>query len=236
MKLISVSCVLFLAGTACSRLATPNAMPAAPAGATAAATRDAVTYKTIFTFDGTDGAGPAAPLIALKGELYGTTSDGGTSVCGVVFSPSTTGKEKVLHYFDSDGCSPLGLTYAKKVLYGIANRGGDHADGTVFKMKTNGDIVWATSLGSSADGANPEGNAIYYKRAIYGTASAGGNACGGDGCGTVFEVKKGQEHTLYNFKGEGHSVYDGTTPTAGSLKSAITMRCSQIETLERNCR
>ncbi len=68
---------------------------------------------------GADGKGPlAAPLIGSDGTLFGTTYEGGAAAgcgnsfgCGIVFSLSSAGKEKVLYAFCklkncADGAAP----------------------------------------------------------------------------------------------------------------------------------
>ena len=53
----------------------------------------------LYAFKGEpDGYRPLAPLIAVKGKLYGTTTSGGL-YSGTVFSVTTTGSEKVLYTF-----------------------------------------------------------------------------------------------------------------------------------------
>jgi uncharacterized repeat protein (TIGR03803 family) len=74
----------------------------------------APTETVLYSFTGSDGAGPLASLIAdSAGNLYGTTSGGGTGLCnngtgcGVVFKVSPSGTETVLHSFmESDGAFP----------------------------------------------------------------------------------------------------------------------------------
>jgi uncharacterized repeat protein (TIGR03803 family) len=78
-------------------------------------------------------------LVNLKRVLYGTTSAGGTSNNGTVFS-ATTSAEKVLYSFagGSDGTEPFaGLIDVKGTVYGTTGYGGsrgcDKAGcGTVF--------------------------------------------------------------------------------------------------------
>jgi uncharacterized repeat protein (TIGR03803 family) len=72
-----------------------------------------------------DGAFPRAGLIDVDGVLYGTTYNGGNDNCnypdggcGIVYSISTTGSEKVLHRFNdvqSNGSLPqAGLCQRKR--------------------------------------------------------------------------------------------------------------------------
>jgi uncharacterized repeat protein (TIGR03803 family) len=114
---------------------------------------------------GTDGASPAAGLIAdKKGNLFGTTGFGGTGCpdgCGTVFelTPPAAGQklwtETVLYAFrgGSDGERPAaGLTAdANGVLYGTTVNGGTGCDdvgcGTVFELTGAG---FVTSIPFSA--------------------------------------------------------------------------------------
>jgi uncharacterized repeat protein (TIGR03803 family) len=86
----------------------------------------------------TDGSRPVAPLLYVRGKLYGTTSLGGAYGKGTVFRMSLTGAdEKVLHDFGhgSDGASPLaGLIDVKGTLYGTTSSGGKYGKGTVFAL------------------------------------------------------------------------------------------------------
>jgi uncharacterized repeat protein (TIGR03803 family) len=96
---------------------------------------------------GSDGAFPAAGLVRdSAGNLYGTTSLGGTSAarqcvgvgCGIVFKLDASGTETILHSFHfSDGDSPqVGLVRDQRGnLYGTTAFGGstDCNCGVVFK-------------------------------------------------------------------------------------------------------
>ena len=92
-------------------------------------------YKRLYSFTGNaDGAYPNA-LIAVNGNLYGTT--GGNFNCGTVFELTPSGKETTLYQFKggSDGCAPSsGLTYNGGTFYGTTGTGGTYNDGTVFAL------------------------------------------------------------------------------------------------------
>jgi uncharacterized repeat protein (TIGR03803 family) len=69
----------------------------------------ATKYKSLYSFKGgTDGELPYAALIAVGGKLYSTTYEGGASGVGTVFEVSTSGKERVLYSFGTDGAYPAG--------------------------------------------------------------------------------------------------------------------------------
>jgi uncharacterized repeat protein (TIGR03803 family) len=94
---------------------------------------------TLHSFgSGTDGGRPAAPLLNVKGTLYGTTEGGGTYGKGTVFSMSLTGTgDKVLHSFGhgSDGSAPLAaLIDVKGTPYGTTSAGGKYGHGTVLAL------------------------------------------------------------------------------------------------------
>jgi uncharacterized repeat protein (TIGR03803 family) len=101
---------------------------------------------TLYNFTGaSDGGNPAAPLVIGEGGvLYGTTSGGGTSNAGTVFSltpPTSSGgswTETVLYNFQDgdDGGDPKAslVIGSSGVLYGTTSEGGSRNDGTVFSL------------------------------------------------------------------------------------------------------
>jgi uncharacterized repeat protein (TIGR03803 family) len=61
----------------------------------------------LHCFTGVDGANPFAGLIQDgAGNLYGTTTSGGSDSYGVVFKLGATGNETVLHSFDGGDIDP----------------------------------------------------------------------------------------------------------------------------------
>jgi len=76
-------------------------------------------------------------LFDSKGNLYGTTGDGGTSGGGCAYKLSAAGKITVLHAFGAgnDGAGPYGnVVFFQGNLFGTTYGGGAYAEGTVFKI------------------------------------------------------------------------------------------------------
>jgi uncharacterized repeat protein (TIGR03803 family) len=168
---------------------------------------------------GSDGYFPEGNLIFDKaGNLYGTTSGGGTGFCGLgipcgtVFelSPHSNGfwTEKILYNFSelSDGAVPsAGLIFDRHGnLYGTTSIGGNLTGncgypafgcGTVFTLSPNSTGGWSKNtvyiFTDGADGAAPYSSLTNDTAGnLYGTASAGGNlnGCNGFGCGVVYRL------------------------------------------------
>jgi uncharacterized repeat protein (TIGR03803 family) len=166
-----------------------------------------VTAQTIttvhnFTF-GSDGGNPNAGLILSSNTLYGTAVYGGNSGNGTVFAVNTDGTGATnLHSFttvvgspqtNSDGRFPVGdLILSGNTLYGTAESGGISANGTVFKVNTDGSgftILHSFTATpdppyTNSDGASPQAGLILSGTTLYGTARFVGSA----GSGTVFAV------------------------------------------------
>jgi uncharacterized repeat protein (TIGR03803 family) len=149
--------------------------------------------KVLHSFNETDGAGPQASLVELKGKLYGTTTGGGEYHDGTVFSITPAGKEKVLHSFGggADGATPVAsLIKVKGALYGTTENGGAYACGTVscgtvFRITTSGTLTVLHTFGdSSSDGRFPYAGLTDLGGTLYGTTKNGGTY----GHGTVFAL------------------------------------------------
>jgi uncharacterized repeat protein (TIGR03803 family) len=155
-----------------------------------------------FKYGAKDGAGPLAPLIAVAGKLYGTTTDGGSEgYQGTVFEVSLSGAERVLHRFIknvTDGSYPeSALLYRNGELYGTTDTGGSSACknagcGTVFEVNTSsGKERVLHFFAGPPDGHNPTGGLTAINNTFYGTTYGGGaGSCySGLGCGTVFSLE-----------------------------------------------
>src|ERR1700678_2301929 len=90
--------------------------------------------KIVHAFQGgSDGGNPINGLINVRGKLFGTTSDGGTSNNGTVFRVNpATGRKTIVHNFGggSYGASPSGLLVnLGGTLYGVTSLGGGPSTG-----------------------------------------------------------------------------------------------------------
>jgi len=132
-----------------------------------------------FSDNGVDGVEPMAPLVAVKNTLYGTTYEGGANSAGIVFSVTTSGKEKTLHTFghESDGYFSVAPLFAvSDTLYGTASEGGTYgaAGGIVFSLTLSGQEKILHNFGKSGDGYDPYAGVVAVKSALYGTTLSGG--------------------------------------------------------------
>jgi uncharacterized repeat protein (TIGR03803 family) len=145
-----------------------------------------------------DGSHPVTGLVlAVDGNLYGTTSNGGLTGAGTIFSMDTAGHNgTVLYSFagTSAGAGEL-IQGSDGALYGVTSSGGVSNAGTVFRKETTGgsfQILHSFADGSVVfDGRNPAGRLIQASdNMLYGTTVSGGVIKpGGWGlAGTLFRV------------------------------------------------
>jgi uncharacterized repeat protein (TIGR03803 family) len=154
----------------------------------------------LHSFTGRDGSEPVAALISVNGKLYGTTSSSGKPHIGegTVFSMSTSGVEKVLHFFTDDKTdgqepeAPLvdvgGTLYGTTYLGGVPAPYGVGGPGTIFSVSLGGKEKVLYRFSNTA-GEWPLAGLIAVDNVLYGTTSVGGTHCPRSypiGCGTVF--------------------------------------------------
>jgi uncharacterized repeat protein (TIGR03803 family) len=166
-----------------------------------------------------DGSLPAGNLVqGSDGTFYGTTTSGGSSGAGTVFKVTPAGVESILFSFTGagDGTIPEStlILDAEGNLYGTTQAGGEHGDGTIFKVTPQGGetVLWsfsgATDGQAPAAGLTPGNGDGYY----YGTAFKGGT----HGAGTAFKIPVGGGtltvlHTFGSSGTDGALVYAGLT-------------------------
>jgi uncharacterized repeat protein (TIGR03803 family) len=196
------------------------------------------TEKVLYSFaGGSDGAVPVGRVaLDSAGNLYGTTSEGGTFGSGTVFqlAAQANWKENILHTFQNtnDGYTPYAGLVADAAgnFYGAATGGGSNGGGTIFELSpSNGSYNF--SVLASVPGWGVSGTfrdvLVQPNGVIYATTH-----CDGNGAGSIFELtQSGGVWTytlLYNFTGgsdgqfsisnlvlKGNQLY-GTTIYGGS--------------------
>lgn len=196
----------------------------------------------IYSFTGLgDGRLPEGDLtVDHAGNLYGTTSTGGTgncqSGCGVVFqlTPSQgSWSFSVVYSFSalSDGALPESGVILDRAgnLYGTTSAGGAHTKGTIFELTKTGSTWTKTTLHDfegSDDGGFPQGGLVFDPTGnLYGFTTAGG----AHNQGTSFQLQPSSGgwdyNVLFNFGGRG-GVEVVSTPvldSAGNIYGAANI-------------
>jgi uncharacterized repeat protein (TIGR03803 family) len=176
---------------------------------------------------------PAPPIWDGKGNLWGTTFQGGISQspctaafgCGVIFEMTPNGDGtwtyNVMHEFASsstDGQSPIGglVMDAAGNFYGSTWIGGAYNQGTIFEFSYTGGQWVETVLydfPDCAQGCMVEGTLARDKAGnLYGTAAGGNGNCAGYTCGVVFKLAPQKGGTWK------YSVLANFTPTTGGFQ------------------
>jgi len=204
------------------------------------------TETVLYSFSGgTDGAQPFSALVRDKvGNLYGTTTMGGSANAGVVFKVDASGTESVLHNFlgGSDGTTPTGGLLADKAgnFYGTASQGGTANAGVLFEISAKGKYsILHSFTGAANDGKYPTYTSLLSdkKGSLYGVTEEGGAANGG----ILYKLsKKGQLTILHSFMGgaadgcnvlgvpfmDGKGNFYGTTSSCGTSSLGTVWKVS----------
>jgi uncharacterized repeat protein (TIGR03803 family) len=203
------------AGSACGSVGCGTVFKITPAG----------TLTTLHSFDGTDGAYPAAGLVqATNGNFYGTTGSGGANGGGTVFEISAAGILTMLYSFDcflgTQGCVPSGpLAQATDGnFYGMTTQGGDNRAcdfigcGTIFEITAGGTLTTLHTF-EGTDGAFPAAGLVQATNGnFYGTTESGGSSSNClAGCGTVFSLSVGL------------GAFVETIPSSGKVGRAVVI-------------
>ena len=190
----------------------------------------AQTFTTLYSFEGSDGAGPGFMSLVQgpDGNYYGVTAGGGDvacsppSGCGTVFRLNASSSLRTLHVFEGvDGIYPQAslIVGGDNSLYGTTTGGGDlscnppSGCGTVFRITPDGTLTVLHEF-ELTDGGGPVTSLLQATDGnFYGTTSGGGPS--NDSAGTVFKMTRdGTLKTLYSFclSPTCHTGYGPTAP------------------------
>ncbi len=187
------------------------------------------TFSLVHSFSGFPaGRSPNTPLIAESGVLYGgCASEGATEDQAALYRIDATGANFTLiysfpgQYFNSDYMRGS-LRMVDGVLFGATVCSGAHDMGSLFRINPDGSGFATThSFGPTfSDAQYPWASLLYTTGALYGVASAGGNATFSSG-GSIFS----QALVTVTFAaGSGGSVNPSTSQllVTGDSTAAVT--------------
>jgi uncharacterized repeat protein (TIGR03803 family) len=192
----------------------------------AALPAQAQTYTVLHSFSSsTDGANPTAGLSqGTSGNLFGTTSTGGTNGSGTTYLITPEGTLTTLYDYCStshhgicmDGkIVKAGIVQSAEVFfYGVTVFGGNLTAnaGILFKISPTGNLTILHDF-VGADGSNPYASLYHGTNGFfYGSTTAGG----ANGLGTLFNIDDlGTFTSLHSFSGT-----DGQFPVAQMIEGA----------------
>ena len=157
-----------------------------------------ITFTTLVSFNGANGANPVAGLVQGRdGNFYGTAPNGGANSNGTIFAISANGSFFTNLYNFSGGTNGAGPVGGLRVgadgnFYGTTYSGGMSNWGTVFRISTNGTWTQLAQLGGT-NGANPDVALVQAADgSFYGGTKYGGpypnTTSGGTGYGSIFQI------------------------------------------------
>jgi uncharacterized repeat protein (TIGR03803 family) len=165
---------------------------------------------------------------ATDGNLWGTTSNGGTNGDGSLFKCTLAGVLTTLVNFNGagNGSGILGnmVQATDGNFYGVTSAGGSSGLGTLFKCTLPGVLTTMVNFSGAANGSNPSGGLIQAScdSLLYGVTTGGGS----NGDGTLYSYNlNGTLTTLVNFSG----VANGSSPSGSLL--AICKNVAGINTV-----
>jgi uncharacterized repeat protein (TIGR03803 family) len=205
---------------------------------------------TLVTFNGTNGQYPDDPLtLDSSGDLFGTTSDGGSTSPpvegssngqGIVFEIPSGGAIQTLNAFaggtfgTNPGANPEAgvIIDSSGNLYGTTTttdpgEPGEESYGLVYEIPAGGGSEKSLATFSGSDGDDPAGNLVEFDGNLYGTTAFGGApiTLSSDGDGTIYEVPTsgGTPDVLAVFNGTNGSNPNGIiADSEGNLYGTTT--------------
>lgn len=189
-------------------------------------------HSILFNFTATSATGraPGGSLIAdAAGNLYGTTTGGGTAGGGTVFRLASNGNGTYTHsVLHNLSISLAGFDRKSGVvadaggnLYGTTNAGGTGSGGTVYRLSSDGVGGYTYSTLRHMDnttGRTPQASLLADAVGnLYGTATNGGPA----GYGTVYRLSDNGAGGFTTSVLYGFSATTGGNPVGGLIADAV---------------
>ena len=173
------------------------------------------TFSTLYNFGASGDAEFIFSDVVLdpKGNMYGTSEEGGADGTGTIWEVTSGGTESVLYSFTdgSDGGYPFLSNLhrdAKGDLFGVSEDGGSSGCGTLFEYSAGRTFSVLHSFNCGSDGGYATGNVLEYKGSLYGAAQE----YGANGYGTVwqYDISTATFSVLHSF-----DYTDGGFPLGG---------------------
>lgn len=206
----------------------------------------------VYSFSGTDGSQPLnGPTIDATGNLYGTTSAGGTNGYGTVYrlQPSGSGwVESTLHSFQSgsDGMTPSSGVVLDQSgnLYGATEGAGIAGGGTAFELTQGALGSWTLNTLFGFRGTGFQGSYRTLARDsagnLYGTTAGDGAYQHGSVFKATFANGKWSYQSLHDFTGGSDGAYPygtlsfdaagniyGTTSAGGAYGNGVVFQITR---------
>lgn len=173
------------------------------------------TLSILHSFDGTDGRGPLAGLVAApgRGSFYGATTGGGANDRGTIFRIGSDGSHSVLYNLDiATGANIENAMIVDKAgnLFGVAasSSTGPYSAGSLFKFGTDGEFSVLHAFDNAFQAGVPIGAPVLDPFGnLYGTTLFGGIG-GGYGGGTIFRLSADGDFSIVH----SFAAADGVSP------------------------
>jgi uncharacterized repeat protein (TIGR03803 family) len=176
----------------------------------------ASSFSSVYSFTGINDGGLPVGGVATdtSGNVFGTTSVGGSGGQGTIFEYSSTGQFLTLFAFNggSTGGVPQSTVLVDgQILFGTTTAGGMSGRGTLYSFNLTSKKFATLHAFSGSDGSAPKGNLwLQANGTLVGTTYSGG----AKGLGEVYtySIASKKFTVLYSFAG---GVTDGANPAAG---------------------